>query len=380
MRILDRYILVSFIKNYLISFMVLIGLYIVLDMVFNFDELAEVQNRSGGGGVESALALLRGIVDYYFYQCFLIFAHLSGIIPLVAASFTLIRMQRFNELTASLAAGVPLLRSAAPIMVCGAILNLVLLPVDQELLIPKMIPKLTRKHDEVTQLGGRTYALPSMQDENNGILRVSRYHPSSANESAWMEYVDVIQRDGEGNAVAHISADKGYWDARNKRWRLENGTLVTGLKPGSAMQRTPCAFYQSSITPDEVSLYHSSGYTELLSTARINDLLARPKSYGVIDLLRVKHSRWTQWLVNIVLLLLAVPSVLSREPGRIRFGIMQCAVLCGACMTAIFLSQQVAGTPPAGSEWMDRWPAIMAWVPILIFGPIAVWLLDRVKT
>src|SRR6476661_4124539 len=127
MKILDRYILVNFLKNYLISFMVLIGLYIVLDMVFNFDELAEVQNRSGAGGIESTVMLLRGLVDYYFYQSFLIFAHLSGIIPLVAAAFTLIRMQRFNELTASLAAGVPLLRSAMPIILAAVALNVLLI-------------------------------------------------------------------------------------------------------------------------------------------------------------------------------------------------------------------------------------------------------------
>src|SRR3954468_7335383 len=102
MKILDRYVLVSFLKNYLISFMVLIGLYIVLDMVFNFDELAEVQNKAAAaGGVESVLAMMRAIGDYYFFQTFRIFVHLSGIIPIVAAAFTLIRMTRFNELTAS---------------------------------------------------------------------------------------------------------------------------------------------------------------------------------------------------------------------------------------------------------------------------------------
>ena len=113
MKILDRYVLISFLKNYLISFMVLIGLYIVLDMVFNFDELAEVQQKTAtAGGVASVLALMRNIADYYFFQSFKIFVHLSGIIPVVAAAFTLIRLSRFNELTASMAAGVPLLRTA----------------------------------------------------------------------------------------------------------------------------------------------------------------------------------------------------------------------------------------------------------------------------
>jgi len=379
MRILDRYILVTFIKNYVISLMVLIGLYVVLDMVFNFDELAEVQSKAGAGGVDSAMQLLRALVDYYFYQCFLIFAHLSGVIPLVAAAFTLIRMQRFNELTASLAAGVPLLRSAMPIILAAVVMN-ALLVVDQELLIPRMIGKLTRKHDEIEQISAKTFAIAAMQDDNNAILRASRYRPPGEDGHAKMEHVDVIQRDDQGNAVGHVSADKAEWDPQHKRWRLTNGLLVTGLRPGDVVEQKPAEHYQSNITPDEVSLYRSSGYTEMLSTPRINQLLERPKSYGVVDLLRVKHSRLTQPLVNVVLLLLAVPSVLSREPGRIRLGLMQCAVLCALCMASIFISQQLAGTPPVGSHWEDRWPAMMAWMPVLLFGPVAVWLLDRVRT
>ena len=73
--------------------------------------------------------------------------HLSGIIPVVAAAFTLMRLSRFNELTAMLAAGVPLLRIAMPIILVSLVLNALLL-VDQEIVIPRMIPKLTREHDE----------------------------------------------------------------------------------------------------------------------------------------------------------------------------------------------------------------------------------------
>src|SRR4051794_10751799 len=125
MKILDRYVLAAFLKNYLISFMVLVGLYILLDLVFNFDELIEVQTRGGAstGGGASFLAVLYVIFDYYFYQIFLIFAQLSGVIPVVAAAFTLVRLARFNELTAMLAAGIPLLRVAAPIIFASLGLN-----------------------------------------------------------------------------------------------------------------------------------------------------------------------------------------------------------------------------------------------------------------
>src|SRR5579864_9288227 len=134
MRIIDRYVIFSFLRNYIISFMVLVGMYVVLDMVFNFNHLVDVQS-TGPGATPSLWAALYDIFDYYFYQCFLIFVHLSGIIPVVAAAFTLMRLSRFNELTAMLAAGVPLLRVAAPIILVAVVLNGLLL-VDQELVIP----------------------------------------------------------------------------------------------------------------------------------------------------------------------------------------------------------------------------------------------------
>ena len=107
MKILDRYVLLAFLKNYVIALAVLLGLYIVLDMVFNFDELVDTRGTTAQG-LAGAIQIIRSISDYYFYQSFLIFAHLSGIIPVVAVAFTLIRLSRFNELSAILAAGVPL--------------------------------------------------------------------------------------------------------------------------------------------------------------------------------------------------------------------------------------------------------------------------------
>src|SRR4051794_10596106 len=164
MRIIDRYVLVSFIKNYLISFMVLIGMYIVLDMVFNFDDLAGLKSTDTGGGVSTVLGTLYSIGDYYFYQAFLFFVHLSGIIPVVAAAFTLMRLSRFNELTALLAAGVPLLRIAMPIIAAGVFLNLLVIA-DQELLIPQMQSKLARSHDDVHRTDIKSFPIEAMQDD-----------------------------------------------------------------------------------------------------------------------------------------------------------------------------------------------------------------------
>src|SRR5437762_13532316 len=100
MRLIDRYVAISFIKNYLISFAVLVGMYIVLDMIFNFDELVLVNAQATG--LSAVFGFVAYLADYYFYQGFLFFVRLSGIIPVVAAAFTLMRMVRFNELSALL--------------------------------------------------------------------------------------------------------------------------------------------------------------------------------------------------------------------------------------------------------------------------------------
>ena len=139
------------------------------------------------------------IGDYYFYQTFLFFVHLSGIIPVVAAAFTLMRLSRFNELTALLAAGVPLLRIAMPIVLAGVVLNGLMI-VDQEVVIPALLPKLTRSHDDVHRTDVKTFPIQAMQDSNRALLYAGRYTPPGPGRPATMDKVDVVER-GEADPV-----------------------------------------------------------------------------------------------------------------------------------------------------------------------------------
>jgi lipopolysaccharide export system permease protein len=377
MKILDRYVLFSFVRNYLISMLVLIGMFVVLDMVFNFDELVELRGHASGEETISTFSVIAAIVDYYFYQTFFIYVHLSGVIPVVAAAFTLIRMTRNNELSAILAAGVPLLRVAAPIILAAAVMN-VLLILDQELLIPNIIHKLTRNRDKLHAGELKSFRIEMIQDERGALLTASRYTPPGADGVAVMRELDIIERDGERLPVAHLTADRAEWDPKERLWRLTNGRRVSGLRPEqNRSPEIPVQTYKSDITPDEVAIWKSGDFVNLLSTERINDMLERRASYGAVELQRVKHARFTQWMMNVVLLLLAIPSLMLRQPQDLRNSILRCLVLVGLGMASIFLTYQIAGRPPPGAQWVDRWPAIWAWVPIFIFMPLAVFLLDR---
>jgi lipopolysaccharide export LptBFGC system permease protein LptF len=302
----------------------------------------------------------------------------------VAVAFTLIRLSRFNELSAILAAGVPLLRVSAPIIFASLGLN-VLLFADQEALIPTMIPKLTRTHDQIQQgisSFSRGFSIEAMQDMDRSLLMASRFTPAGANNDppAQMLDVDVIERDAKLQSVAHISADRADWDSLRKDWTLTNGKRVTGLLPEQRRSdEVPWPQWRTNISPEEVALYRSNDYVELLSTDRINQLLSRPQSYGTVKLLTVKHSRVTQWLMNLVLVLLAVPCVLTREPGRLKQDLTRLLVIVGLAMGTIFVCRQIGAHPPAGAL-AASWPALLAWIPVFIFTPLAIYLLDRLHT
>lgn len=380
MKILDRYVLSLFLKNYVISLTVLIGLYVVMDMVFSFDDLVAVQKRTGDGGLSSALSVARDVIDYYFFQSFMIFVQMSGIIPVVAAAFTLMRLSRFGELTAFLAAGVPLLRVSASIVLASVLLN-ALLYVDQEFILPHLIPKLSRRHEELHKSAVSWFQITAMQIDQNSLLVATRYHPAFKDRPPYMEEMDVIVRDQGMEPIEHLRATRGEWDPVRQLWKLTDGRRVTGLRRNEVRSdEQPVEVFRGAVTPEEIALYHSSAFVELLPTDRINELISRPKNYGTVGLYRVKHLRFSQRFMNVILVLLAIPTVLTHDPKSLKTAATKCLTLTGLAMGSVFVCQQIAGHPPAGAVWQSAWPALLAWVPIFIFAPLSVWLLDRVKS
>src|SRR5213075_1460834 len=268
-------------------------------------------------------------------------------------------------LSALLSAGVPLLRVALPIIIAALFLN-GLLWIDQELLIPNMIHKLVRKHDYGTETDSRAFAIAAMRAEDGAKLFAARYHPNTEKPPK-MEMLSIIEQDDNFRPISHIRADSATWDEQTKQWTLENGWVDHNLSPesGKSVQSERMYFYQGKITPEEIMLYRSGNFVELLSTQRINDLLQRPLSYGRGNLLRVKHTRGvTQITINMILLLLAISAVLTREPQQLKTAAVRSIVLTGMLMTAAFASQELAGSPPAGFIFSEPWPALMAWLPI----------------
>lgn len=381
MKLLDRYVVGSFLKNYLIAFMVVVGMRIVLDLILQYDELIKVNIRQGLTGFEALGTFVRTAGSYYFYQAFLYFAQMAGLIPVVAAAFTTLRMSRFNEMGALLASGVPMQRIAMPIAMTALLLQGVLW-LDQELLIPNMIPKLVRSRDYAS-LSDNKVPLRGMRDCLGGRLVAQSYDPTATPPR--IEKLSILYLDDD-DRVTLINAAAATWDAAGGRWLLQDGVKqeITLDEAGAVTYpttRPAVTEYASDVTPEEIRLFRSGEFVDMLSTSRINELLQRPMSYGRNALLRVKYSRGpAQMALNMVVLLVALSTVLVRDPTQLMKAALNCAVACGTCLGFAVGAQIMAAKPPNSVLLADRWPAIMAWLPVFIFAPVAVVMLARVKT
>jgi lipopolysaccharide export LptBFGC system permease protein LptF len=255
------------------------------------------------------------------------------------------------------------------------------LPIDEEVVIPSMIPKLMRDHGDVHRSTLKMFPVDLTEDPRGGLFNAARYAPPTPGSPAHIEYFDVIERDANLRPTEHIYADEAFWDSRDKRWDLKNGFSVPIAPPQEQVtlaKATPIASYASPMTPDEIALNLGKDYIQLLPLSKINQLLSLNR-YGTIDLLRAKHLRVAQWLLNVFLLLLAISTVLTREPGRLKAATFKCLLLCSACLGSVFVTYQMAASPPS-PDLLNLWPALMAWVPIFIFGPLSVYLMSQVKT
>ncbi|MFQ5429023.1 MAG: LptF/LptG family permease [Phycisphaerae bacterium] len=362
---LDRYILKAFLTNYLIALGVLIGLYVILDLFVNLDEFTNVRSDS------TAQTLVK-ILDFYGYNLFLYFAQLAGVITLVAGCFTLGRFLRTNELTAVLATGTSLYRVAAPLLLAGLGMN-ALWFVDQEFVIPNIADKLARKHGDVE--GRRSFAIWFLPDplHENAQVSASMFNPKTRE----IRGLIVIRRDETGQMTGILQADEARWDAERSVWRLENGyqTRLESQRPGEvADQRRFVREYVSGLTPKDLTLQQSTQWTALLSLRELNRLQKYFEQRGNAEFIKVKHSRLTTIIMNMILLCAGIPFFLNRERPSVVIQGGKCLLVCGLCYVTMFFCNTVDLSIIGVS------PALAPWVPMLIFAPVAVVLLDGIKT
>ncbi|MBI2481450.1 MAG: LptF/LptG family permease, partial [Planctomycetia bacterium] len=155
----DRYLLRLFAKVLLACFLSMVGLYIVIDAFGNLDEFLGYGRKQGG--------VLAVIADYYSARVPWFFDHASGLLALVAGMFAITWLQRTNELTALMAAGITTKRIVRPLLAAAIVVSL-MAAANRELVIPEVRDKLVRNAQD--WLGERAHQVDAVTDNRTDIL------------------------------------------------------------------------------------------------------------------------------------------------------------------------------------------------------------------
>jgi len=132
MKILDRYILQTFLVSLAISMAAMMGIVFILDLAINVNRLL---NLSPAVQVAGFWPVFASILSYYFYKAFDYFQWIAAPSLLVAAAASMVRLNRGRELVGIKAAGISLYRVLWPMIVVALLTNGFYV-INQEVIIP----------------------------------------------------------------------------------------------------------------------------------------------------------------------------------------------------------------------------------------------------
>ena len=370
MLLIDRYLLRQFLQIFVICFASLTGLYIVIDAFSNLDRFL------GSGADESGL--LASVCEFYAYRTLTFFDWTSGILAMVTAMFTVTWIQRHRELTALMAAGISKIRVLAPVLLAAVVVSL-LAAANRELVIPRLRDELT------AQASGTSFDAPqpleSCFDQETGIMlggdSVIRGLRQIVNP-AFIMPADLSEYGT--NLVAAVATYQpptahqlgGYLlhDVKHPQRITERSTLrVEGreviITPADAdwLSKNQ-VFVVSNVTFDLLAA--GSKWQEYASTAELIGTLARPTTDPGNGTRVLVHKRIVQPFADATLLLLGLPLVVARTNRSVFVAIGICMVIVTAFMLVVLSCQSLGA-----AGWLR--PALAAWVPLILFLPVAAW-------
>ena len=164
MSIVDRYLCSVFVTTFLICFLSFAGLFIVVHLFSNLDELNAIATKFGWSAV---------FLEFYLPRIVDLFTKSTGILILFASVFSVSLLQRRREMTAMEAAGLTKLRILRPIFIISFIL-IGLTVANRELLIPRLQTQLARTPQSWGNTGKAD--MPTLTDENNVTVQGDRFY------------------------------------------------------------------------------------------------------------------------------------------------------------------------------------------------------------
>ena len=363
---IDRYIAALFGKVFFVCFISVAGIYIIGDFVNNVTELV-------GSGGES---LIKSLAYYYSARLPWFFDISSRVITVVAGVFVVAWLHRHNELTALMAAGISRLRIVTPLILATCAVS-ILAAANREFGIPAVRTKLCQDVDDQTNEDGQKL-IPVYDNETRILLGGKRLFPRQRRIE---EPEFQLPTSLHGFAQSLAAAEAFY---RPRTDEIPAGYLLRGVKQPKDLSRTRSrtinnrpivltSFEVTGLKADECFVISNVSFEQLQSGHRwhrycstfelISGLRYHPLLFGSNSRLLV-HARVVQPVLDVLLLFLGLPVIMS--PQRRVFVSVGLCVLIMAVYTTVVICSHALGIHDLIST------PLAAWIPLLLFVPVAV--------
>jgi lipopolysaccharide export system permease protein len=375
MTTLDRYIIRQFIVNFVILFVVMVGLVIMVELIANFDEFVQAAQRQQEqvGLTQQIGNILYLMADFYGPMIFLYYDYFVGVLPVAAAAFTLAALSRNRELTAMLAGGISLHRVAMPILAMGLAAN-ILAVANQEFALPHFAQKLSRARSDIKLGHIRAAVIRFVPDAEGSLFSAAAFEV----EAQSLRELTVLKRQKVGEGVygrttERITAHSAHWDDEAAGWRLTGGKSQSRESAEAGVQDLPEGYVlKTDLSPITLLLREKARVRQLLNMHQLNELIANSQTVNIAELMRIKQTRFSLPLINLLILAMGTSFFLLRVPGNLLVQTVKAAPLVIGAWAGGYVMLQ---TPPTYLP-----PAAIAWLPIAIYLPQAYWLWDTIET
>ncbi|MDR1289971.1 MAG: LptF/LptG family permease [Planctomycetaceae bacterium] len=369
MTILDRYILKHFFFNIVLWLVSIVGIFIVFDLFTNLDTLIRTGKEANN------IPLVIG--KYYLFKSIPIVMMLSSVLGLLSAMITVATMKRHNELVPIQAAGISTIRITMPLIV-AVIFVALLMAVFRETLLPRFLDELVVDASSIGKYEG--VMVNAIIDNETAItingdrtfrkeLRIS--HPNFILRNPIVKQITYLKAQNAIHCPANNEHKAGFMLLEmqdmpeilkgNSLKLNEQEIVITHHDKPDWINENSC-FVVTNVPFDYLA--SNDAWRQYASTFDMF-LAARNQSLDVGNrIIATIHARLIQPFLDVMLLFLGLPVILLNSDRNI----FKTLGLSGLIVISFIALREVC--QHLGSS-MDM-PVLGAWLPLLIFGPIAV--------
>jgi lipopolysaccharide export system permease protein len=355
MRKLDRLVLGSFLKLFVVVALAVPPLFILGDFTERLDQYLD----RGLTRTQIAQSYLYKMPEYLQYA--------FPIAALVATIFTIHAMTRHHEIVAAKAGGISFHRIMAPLVVMGILLTAVALGLSE------VVPRGNRIAAQIQRAEGpsRTWRSDFVYRSESGLSwQVTRLTASDGR----MTGIVLERPPSEQSPAMHVTAQSGSW-TEGEGWTLAQGYMRT-LRADS----TERAIEFARLTMPEMT----ERPEELLEVPREPEEMTYAEIARLAAILERTGGDATEWLVRrgqllsvpvatLIIILFGAPLATSSKRGGTAFGI-------GVSLITVIIFTMMLKFAGAMGEAGAISPFSAAWMPNIVFFGAALLLLARVRT